>query len=78
MLFLLKKRLTFYVFLMYSIYIVKRKELIMLKFIGAEFVGGRKLSVREQKMYRKQAIELAIGFFGFPLLCVLGIFLEGM
>jgi len=50
----------------------------MLKFIGAEFVGGRKLSVREQKMYRKQAIELAIGFFGFPLLCVLGIFLEGM
>ena len=78
MLFLLKKRLTFYVFLMYSIYIVKRKELIMLKFIGAEFVGGRKLSVREQKMYRKNVIQMLLGFYGFPLLCVLGIFLEGM
>ena len=50
----------------------------MLKFIGAEFVGGRRLSVREQKMYRKNLIQMLLGFYGFPLLCVLGIFLEGM
>tara|TARA_B100001057_G_scaffold426381_1_gene450427 strand:- start:172 stop:324 length:153 start_codon:yes stop_codon:yes gene_type:complete len=50
----------------------------MLKLIGAEFVGGQKLSVCEQKMYRKNAIEMVLGFYGFPLLCVLGIFLEGM
>ena len=39
----------------------------MLKFIGAEFVGGRKLSVREQKMYRKNLIQMLLGFLWVSL-----------